>query len=201
MTTFPLYVGFIGPFGCGKTTLATRVAARLAPRNVPVLHFADPLKKGLASMGITKESTPALYRKTAQFVGASARAFDSEYWVDQFALFASPWHTKADVILVDDVRYQNEIDYIWDRGGLLFFVDAGKRIDLSASNRDHESEHISNLLHAELSSPHALDPVALARSPYLGQMVLVARNHENQQNAVAAKIVTNIVATLAQDSL
>jgi hypothetical protein len=151
------FVGLIGPFGVGKTALAHALQRSYnRDRNVSVvLHFADPIKMGLSSMGITKERTPTLYRKTAQFVGAAARAFNPDFWVEQFEFFAERSARGYAYVLVDDVRYHNEIEFLVSKNATIVFVDAGTRINLEDENRDHESEAIANIMHAELTDKHA----------------------------------------------
>ncbi len=191
-------IGFIGPFGAGKTTIAHAVQARLnaSAAICTVNHFADPIKFGLASMGIHKASTPSLYRKTAQFVGATARSYDSDFWVDQFDILMQKTSSGYPWVLVDDVRYFNEIDYLRDRGGHLVFVDASSDISLDDPARDHESEAVANALHAEHSERHHVSPsVSRVRSVFLNQDIWVARNIRGKAEELASRLLSRILGT------
>jgi RecA/RadA recombinase len=190
-------IGFIGPFGAGKTTIAHAVQARIntGPKICTINHFADPIKFGLASMGIHKSSTPPLYRKTAQFVGAAARSYDPDFWVEQFDLFMQKTSLNYPWVLVDDVRYFNEIDYIKDRGGHIVFVDASSNISLDDPARDHESEAVANALHAEHSERHHANPsISRAHSVFLNQDIWVARNIRGKADELATRLLGRILS-------
>jgi hypothetical protein len=142
----------------------------------------------LRSIGVTKEGTPALFRPLAQTIGQTCRNYDSNHWVNRFgiahdAVIAS--HPDA-TVLIDDVRYQNEIDYILERSGALVFVDAHGRVDLSEERRAHESELISNILYAEHAEAHHVRASVDERySPYLSRKILVVRNIEGRSDDAA----------------
>ena len=50
------------------------------------------------------------------------------------------------VVIIDDVRYPNEVELLADRGACLVLVDPGERIDLTEEWRQHESEQMANAL-------------------------------------------------------
>jgi hypothetical protein len=107
------YIGITGLAGSGKSTVAAIIARKLG---IPVLGFANPIKRGLATMGITKGSNPRAYRSYAQTIGNEMRLQDMDYWVKLFLANAYP----AGVI--DDVRYANEAAAITSRGGIVVLL-------------------------------------------------------------------------------
>jgi len=184
----PPIVGFIAPMQSGKTAICQALLDLPRHRHLHVMHFADPIKNCLRSIGVTKEGTPSLFRALAQTVGQTCRNHDSNHWVNRFAIaHDSITHDNSSVVvLIDDVRYQNEIDYILERGGTLVFVDAFGRVDLTEERRAHESELISNILYAELAEDHhTLPSVAERYSSYLNRNVWVVRNLDGRSDDAA----------------
>ena len=150
----------------GKTDVADWIIdAALEDGMNPVrLSFADPLKKkAAADAGFGddwrkyKAEKPEDYRKVCQELGASKRAEDPNYWVDQWKkevkslataeLKSSPdgesW--EETVVVVDDCRYPNEVVAAQDFEALTMFVYAGDREipESEAAWRAHESEELS----------------------------------------------------------
>jgi len=148
----------LGPFfilgiaGCaksGKTTCADELIKWLTERhgddiNVQKHMFAAPLKNAMTSMGIHKETNEPLYREMAQTVGEIGRRFDPYFWVRQAeAQFESARDGRPTAVIVDDVRYPNEVQSIRSLGGMLCLVRPGRRIDTSDQVYKHESERMA----------------------------------------------------------
>lgn len=219
----PPIIGFIGPMRSGKTTIAQALLDHPRHTHLRVMHFADPIKACLRSIGVTKEGTPSLFRQLAQTIGQTCRNADPNWWVNRFDVqYTSPedqtskvewlrdyrfrtgkglrdamaaWDSTAHTpcTLIDDVRYANEIEWVRGQGGVLVFVDAYDRIDLSQEERQHESELISNILHGELAEAHHVRAdFHQVYSPYLGEKVWVARNLDGQTADLAALISTTL---------
>lgn len=187
----PQIIGLIGPARAGKTTLATSILDQVG--SGAVLHFADPIRNALSSVGVTKEGTPTLYRKLAQLVGQSCRDFDRDWWVNRFEIDLEAQPDDV-LILIDDVRYQNEIDLLKHYGATLIFVDAHDRIDLTEEFRAHESEAIPNILHGELSEAHHIVPaLTCVHSVYLDEGVWVVRNIDGKERDAASLIAQTFV--------
>ena len=144
----------------GKTTAALAMAERLFDEGfTPIMeHFAGPLKDASHSLGFIKDSEyDHLYRKFCQFVGETAREESSEWWVslmsERLNMIAdeeaatindSNWHER--VVLIDDVRYENELALVKKYSGKTVFVSAQRRLrDLDADWRKHDSENLARV--------------------------------------------------------
>ena len=160
-------VGFAGPAQAGKTTAAGFLTEALVKEGQTIypMSFAAPLRNCLACLGVSKEPLPTLYRKLAQDIGSNLR--NPEYLPnitgpDYFINLMS--HSIAEriaaeqqeydagdeddgaewsTIIIDDVRYPNEIKMIRAMGGVVAFIDPGQRIKLDEEFRKHESEQLA----------------------------------------------------------
>jgi hypothetical protein len=161
-------IGIAGLGRAGKTTAANALAENcveegLTPYRRP---FAQPLKNAMIALGITKGDLPVLYRKVAQMIGANLRdpgfcvGTSGDDWFckqmeadficiakDDAAKLISGETYHETVIIVDDVRYENELDLIKSWGGTTLFVDAYRRLSEAPSWKDawrnHESEEMA----------------------------------------------------------
>lgn len=152
-------LGFAGLAQAGKSTAAAAAAAYLLDKGLtPVMErFAGPLKDASDILGFKKGGdTQDLYREFCQFAGKKAREAHPDWWVrllkqrvndvldaEYRDLEGAPvWHER--VIIIDDVRFQNEIDLIHEFGGKIVFLSAWAGLtDLDAEWRQHESEDIA----------------------------------------------------------
>ncbi len=120
-----MVVGFMGHPGRGKTTLANMVRVELHKDqhwSVVNRSFAEPIKNALAVMGIKKQGTddPA-YRAMATGL-STIRDYNPNFYVEIMkahnAKDMEAWKDSRNnlVVLIDDVRYENETalcDYIF----------------------------------------------------------------------------------------
>lgn len=134
----PALIGLSGKMGAGKTTVADRLLA-CVPR-ARRLSFGDRLKAEAASLfsfpvewcysgkhrrlpvtmgryalGMPHDMT---IRELLQWYGTEVgRARNPGRWIE--AVKQSMNGLKADLIVIDDVRFPNEADFIREHGGLL----------------------------------------------------------------------------------
>ncbi len=157
---------FLGPARCGKTTASQLLEQELKERGYHVerLSFAAPIKAGCARLGITKEDQPDEYRALAQRWGKTRRDRNPDHWIrkatrslNRLAAIEKADYVKLanddnldswceTIVIIDDVRYQNEVDLINERDGVMTIIDPGKRLDLTEEFRQHESEALANRL-------------------------------------------------------
>ena len=112
-------IGFTGPAGSGKSTAAGLLAARLADagRSALITGFAAALKRLCRQAGWDGRKDGA-GRKLLQAVGQAAREIDPEHWISALAeSLPAPGPGAPDVVIVQDVRFENEAAWIRARGG------------------------------------------------------------------------------------
>lgn len=157
-------IAFAGPARSGKTTVADIVAKHAidAGYNVVREAFAGPLKRAAERVGAGKADDPDRYRSLCQRWGAEKRVKEPGFWVrrmksrltklsqyeaEDYGNIALPqsyalW--KETLVLIDDVRYENEVDLVRETGGVVVFIDPGRRLNLDEDFRKHESEKMAN---------------------------------------------------------
>lgn len=145
----------------GKTTAANLIQS-FAKKNdfkPVILPFAKTIKDEAESLGLSKDSDPAKYRAFCQELGEGKRKENPDYWIN---LFKDKWMEldaldtaasqdpdklwKETVVIVDDCRYQNELNFGKLIGAKLVFISHGIR-ELNDHNgewRQHESERLAN---------------------------------------------------------
>lgn len=154
-------IGFSGEAGAGKTTWAKWMAEFALESNyVPILMpFAGPLKTAASALGISKEEQPELYRRLLQEIGSKLRDPDyvpgttgPDYFLNlqdkafqrQARAAAERSDDKGVLILVDDVRYENEVDLIvrgWQ--GTMVHIGCLECTQDQSEFRNHESEKMA----------------------------------------------------------
>lgn len=127
---YPLYVGIGCKKGSGKTTFAQLLASYLKCTSI-IPHFADALKAETAkACGVTIETIEkdkAIFRPLLQWWGTEFRkgyGKNENYWIDKLEREADflATSTGAKIIIVPDVRFPSEANFIKKKGGLLIKV-------------------------------------------------------------------------------
>lgn len=154
-------IGFTGQARCGKSYLSDRLAKAAfdAGQRPRLVSFAGALKRASAEAGFPKDTHPSEYREFCQTHGAEMRAKDPDYWVkktieeiNELAQLENELLNEGNkfweiVVIIDDVRYQNEIDTILKMGGDIVHVTAGSRLPVPhARFRRHESEKLAKAI-------------------------------------------------------
>jgi hypothetical protein len=137
-------IGLAGPAGSGKDTVALVLESEYGYWRYA---FAKPLKEALSAMGIVEPTNREdkelrligkdySYRTAAQTLGTEwARNLDPEFW-----LSLATANTKGrKLVVVSDVRFTNEADWIRNNGGEVWHI-AGRSINLVGSTKSHRSE-------------------------------------------------------------
>lgn len=142
------FIALAGLAGVGKTTAATVIFNRLTVKwGIPCIRasYALPIKTALEMIQVNKTDYPLIYRDLAQYVGQYMRDREPNWWVDVLdkKLFGRPDIDSYQAIIIDDMRYNNELGYVQDRGGHAIYVQAGDRIDTTLPTYTHESEFLA----------------------------------------------------------
>ena len=142
-------------------TAAFAAASFDAGATPTIRSFAGPLKRAAVEAGYAKESHPAQYREFCQAEGAARRAENPNHWLDLFraelgliaaadaAHLADTLESGLDyhetVVLIDDMRYENEYELVKEIGGQNILVMRPDGLpEADAGWRDHESEEFGN---------------------------------------------------------
>jgi hypothetical protein len=157
----PWIIGISGQLGAGKDHLAGEIASFLETANVLKLSFADALKMRIhTNYGVSLDvlfgnDKPEAVRKLLQREGTEARANKPNIWVDTLQGWVQLHDRRfnemgrtLDIVIVSDVRFPNEADWIVKQGGLMLQVCAPIRNsqalekygDAADSIRSHTSE-------------------------------------------------------------
>jgi hypothetical protein len=151
-----IVVGLSGKARTGKSHLTRELftAAEHLGWDVKTCPFAGPLKRSAEEKGFGKDKNPEEYRKYCQEHGAGMRAENPDHWVNLWmedikALAKEELEAERPLlVLVDDVRYGNEVEILRKHGGVVCYVKHGDRAieDPNGAWRRHESEAIANEL-------------------------------------------------------
>ena len=144
-------IGLVGKKQSGKDTFCAMLS-QLSPLPVQRLAFGDALKQevaGACDVPVhTIEQHKATFRPMLQWWGTEFRRqlFGSDYWIAKLGeklsglqqANGSNGHGK--LVVVTDVRFENEADFIRSRGGLLIRIERPMPADDNhASERQSES--------------------------------------------------------------
>lgn len=149
MDNKPILIGFSGPKGVGKTSLARAVHEVFGPGAV-IASFAGPIKEMLGCVIGARAMTNEKDSKPEELCGKSVRhalqTLGTEWGREMIGpdvwlrVCRSRWRSlraHGDAVFVDDVRFANESEAIRDDGG--FVIDV-RRAGFSASLDAHASE-------------------------------------------------------------
>jgi len=129
-------IGIAGRAGAGKSTVAKMLASFLQSLNytVDIIPFALPVKSLALSMGWNGKKDEK-GRRLLQLLGTECgrECINENIWVDTWAKKADA--SKADFIIADDMRFENEINFIMRRCGAIVKVYGRK-----APCNEHVSE-------------------------------------------------------------
>jgi len=140
-----MIIGFSGKMGSGKTTAAKYLVQHHGFHRV---RFAGPLKAMMASLGLSNEEIEGnLKEKQCELLcGKTPRwamqSIGTEWGRDMIGseVWVNAWHRARqglELVVVDDVRFENEAAAIKAAGGLLV------RIERAADTIDSELVHTS----------------------------------------------------------
>ena len=155
----PRVIGLCGQMEVGKTATAKAIAEQVLQARwfdgVTILPFAGPLKRVAREIFGWDGTKDEKGRRLLQVLGTDAgRAYNPDLWVNLWAREAADILAQGHLVLVDDVRFQNEVDAVVGLGGQV--VRLTHPIRGLAST--HPSENSSNLsvgwsLDCGISSP------------------------------------------------
>ena len=150
-------IGISGKIGSGKSTLAANLAGYFVNNGLSSypFSFGDAVKRSVGavfspffrhfSKGDKLPCGMAFERALQKFGTDICRDIDPDIWIRHL------WHdmrvcpSSAKFILIDDVRFRNEFDFVRDMGGIL--IRMGNEVDKRKGciSECREPDHISEL--------------------------------------------------------
>lgn len=133
-------IGLSGKRGTGKTTLAdilhkhfewtsVSFAAKMKYIVRSAFHLSSSHTDGELKETPLKEYGGATPRDIMIATGRFFRQFDDLFWVKQ-ALEFIPFGVNVDPVVISDVRYKNEADYIKKLGGKVIRLERGGGLNI-----------------------------------------------------------------------
>ncbi len=145
-----IIVGVTGKRRAGKDTFAGVLVREFGFRRVA---FADALKAEVAVfLGLTAaelEVRKEDFRATLQEAGQARRRMDPRYWIKRVSAVVA----RHGYVVVPDVRYLNEAQWIHNRGGLI--VRVAREIPIGHNHLDtHSSETQQDRIDVDYDERH-----------------------------------------------
>jgi len=145
-------LGLAGRMGAGKDHVAKYLGTLY--RDVHPVSLADPLKievEDLFGVEAFLKPYPEHVRWLLQNWGGYRRSQDPNYWVDKAKLDIQAAEAAGRLIVITDVRFENEVDLVHNLGGKVAFVWASsevraQRLGISRLDLRRRSEHASERL-------------------------------------------------------
>ena len=122
----------------GKSALAQRLSIEY---DIPIVSYAEALRQEVAQAffpkqgrqearhlwNLLEEEDKTLTRPMLQAWGEGRRQLDKKsYWIDRLNKYIA--RKGYDIVIVDDVRHQNEAQNILDQGGYIIRLSASSRV-------------------------------------------------------------------------
>lgn len=136
-----LFIGISGKMGTGKSTISHMLQVALQETSkVKIGSLASPIYKGqdllYKQYGLTLEGEKD--RDLLIAIGLWGRGKDSNFWLEQFV--KESVESEFEVIICDDVRFENEADF-FKKHGVLFRISGEQRGgNLDESRKNHSTE-------------------------------------------------------------
>lgn len=146
-----MIIGIGGKKGVGKSTLAKYLSHKLS--NATITNFARPLKNLITEIvgeDVAKNTYIPEYERTVgelyQYVGTDL--LRDELHANVFIHIMNQWTKRYPPnthVILDDVRFPNEVKWIHDQGGIVILLEGPNRMP-DSRNSHHKSE-TQTLLH------------------------------------------------------
>jgi len=138
-------IGLVGRAGSGKDTVYEALKAALDDKTVVRVAFGDEVKREVADrheLSVeTIDANKDKFRNLLQEWGLEYRRVnDPAYWIKKIKPQMDMFHKLADVIVITDVRFMNEADYVKDtcKGSLVKVL--GNKDKMLESSHQSETE-------------------------------------------------------------
>ena len=147
-----ILIGFAGPAKSGKTYMANTVKEHYGSDRSEIISFADPIRDMLSVLvgsDIRKDELKELphknlcnqtIRRAMQTLGTEwgLNLIGKDIWVNVFEKKIS--QTKAQLVLVPDVRFDIEAESIFKNNGKIFYLSPNEELHSEIDESNHISE-------------------------------------------------------------
>jgi len=154
-------IGLSGKLGSGKNYIAEKVIAQYFKDqyNILIIGFGDQVKNELYARDLSltydllyDQKTFESRKKLQEYATEHGRdKYNQDMWIRGLDIQINTFKERSPkecLVIICDVRFINEAEYIKNHGGLLFRIDANERTELryiKESNGDMEKYYsISN---------------------------------------------------------
>jgi hypothetical protein len=148
----PLLIGLTGRARVGKDTAASFLANDYLLKRYA---FAQPIKDAAEAMGFARsvydnddmkerviQGLGVSYRRILQTLGTEwGRSLNPDFWLLLAKLQWEQVKRQGVGMVISDVRFANEANWIRSEGGLLIHIDGPVRADVSEATMRHASEN------------------------------------------------------------
>ncbi len=136
-------IGLTAPAGSGKDTVFDIIDELMDSKTVVRVAFGDAVKEEVAeqhgvSVEEVEENKEAFRNALQQWGTEHRRKKDPRYWIKQVETEVKMLRDNADLVVITDVRFLNEAEYIKSLGG-----DIIKIVPSSSHKLIKEYEHAS----------------------------------------------------------
>jgi ABC-type enterochelin transport system substrate-binding protein len=175
----PIIIGLAGKMRSGKTHVARYLHTEYG---FPTVSFATALKVDVIQMGFdaqeVMETKPQPIRALLQAYGQARRHQDKDYWVKEAMDYIKTLRQSNSYdgpVVIDDVRFPNEVAAVTNAGGLVIRLD---RPDLiRPDNEDPSETALDNMVldHTVAAGEGDLDYLVANVVEYLWMMGVVPK--------------------------
>lgn len=138
----PLVIGFGAKARSGKNSAADAIKAYAVQNGfvkVEIVSFADELRRmAVEFCGMTRKDPPLLQR-----LGVHMRNFEPDFWVNLLA--AKVGTLRPELILIPDLRFQNEAAWIKSQNGYCVEIIRFNADKTRLVAQDRDPNHISEV--------------------------------------------------------
>ena len=200
-------IGIMGKAGSGKTTLAKEIANKIIgiargyggrkefsrTQIVQIDAFAAPLKEFIQELcgftdnqlyGTEKDIIDPRYGITPRYVMQQfgtdfvRRVLGEDFWIRKMEeRIDRAKGLGVRLFIIDDVRRQNEADFIMQEGTLVHLIRQSNTVELGDIESKHESEEIPNVPGAMIFNNEF--PIEELADRFFDQRMTIAKMHNN----------------------
>ena len=136
-----IVIGLVGKAGSGKDTVFSLFQAMVPDKEFVRLAFGDEVKKEVSDHHAIPveviEENKDVFRGLLQKWGTDFRRKKNEkYWIDKVRTEISFLRDNVDVVIITDVRFLNEVDYIKNEcKGFIIRINGSEQRMLESTHR------------------------------------------------------------------